>query len=106
MRFSGFDSATNQLLYAAYDAAMFSLSTDPRLSLDLIYRAQNRVAQRLIELAVRGEREIEVLKREAVLVGGCERRSHEMRAANDNQAELMFIYPGSPTNLGTKVPPE
>ena len=68
MRFSGFDADTNRLLFDAYDEAMFTLSTDPSLSLDLIYQSQNLVARRLNELAAHGVRNRMTLRDAAIRV--------------------------------------
>ena len=68
MRFNGFDTDTNRLLFDAYDEAMYALSTDPSLSLDLIYRSQNLVAQCLNELAAHGVRNKSTLRDAAILV--------------------------------------
>ena len=79
MRFSGFDAGTNKLLFDAYDEAMASLSTDPALSLDLIYRCQNVVVQRLTELATHGVRNRMTLRDAAMKV------IFEARAAEEKQ---------------------
>ena len=81
MRFSGFDADTNKLLFDAYDEAMASLSNDPALSLDLIYRCQNVVAQRLTELATHGVRNRMTLRDAAMKV------IFEARAAEEMQTE-------------------
>jgi len=79
MLFSGFDADTNRLLFDAYDEAMFTLSTDPSLSLDLIYRSQNLVARRLNELAARGVRN-RVTLRDAAINVIAKARSTELAA--------------------------
>lgn len=68
MRFSGFDAYTNRLLFDAYDEAMFTLSTDPSLSLELIYRSQKLVAQRLTELVAGGVRNRITLRDAAIRI--------------------------------------
>jgi hypothetical protein len=81
MRFSGFDADTNRLLFDAYDEAMAALSSDPSLSLDLIYRSQNVVAQRLTELATHGVRNRMTLRDAAMNV------ILEARGAEETQVE-------------------
>lgn len=79
MRFDGFDAETNRLLLDAYDEAMSALSTDPNLSLDLIYRSQNLVSQRLNDIAAHGIRNQATLRDAAIRVI-TEARSQEHNA--------------------------
>ena len=101
MRFSGFDADTNKLLFDAYDEAMASLSTDPALSLDLIYRSQNVLAQRLTELATHGVRNRITLRDAAMKVIFDARAAEEeqVKSRQDGRTRI------DPVNFGFKPDP-
>jgi hypothetical protein len=84
MRFSSFDANTKRLLFDAYNEALASLSTDPALSLDLIYRCENATAKRLTELAGQGVSDRIALCNAAMKVVS-EARAAEARKIDDRE---------------------